>query len=113
MEGLSALGAAPPIEFLPRVDHATMFATGVPAWTLWMALKTKPPPSEKTSQRSSASVRTSSGAPNGSVFCVSTPPRSFEVANRVLENRYGRNCPFMIANGMFISMVGPGRDGGA
>ena len=30
-----------------------MFSTGVRAWTLWMVLKTNPPPGAKISQRSS------------------------------------------------------------
>ena len=41
---------------------------------LWTALKTKPPPRPKISQRSRTSARTASGVPKARVFWVSTPP---------------------------------------
>src|SRR5271165_1024869 len=63
-----------PLNSLTASNIATMFATGVPACTLWIESNTKPPPSEKISQRSITSRRTSAGAPNGKVCCVSTPP---------------------------------------
>ena len=45
-----------------------------PAWTLWIVLKTNPPPRPNISIRSRTCWRISPGVPNGSVFCVSTPP---------------------------------------
>src|ERR1017187_6319898 len=39
-----------------------------------MLLKTKPPPGAKISHRRRTCSRTSATVPNGSTFCVSTPP---------------------------------------
>ena len=54
---------------------ASRFSTGDIGWTLWMVLKTKPPPGPKMRDPlADLASRTSSGVPKGSVFWVSTPP---------------------------------------